>query len=76
MDYKKHVEWFFFAFISGSAGLGVNCLSRLVSSVATLNENFSTLSGQVTFTNKMLSYNEQISHDHEIRIRALEKSRK
>ena len=76
MDYKKHVEFFFLALISGIGSVGINF-------VAKISDNIVQMTIAVREVNLKLEalkldnsgLNEKV-HDHELRIRVLESKTK
>lgn len=72
MNYSKHVEWFFFALLSSTAGLAVNYLGKLSTSITTMSESITSLNGKMEVIAQKLVYSEQTIHDHESRLRRIE----
>lgn len=76
MNYSKHVEWFFFALLSGSAGLCVNYLGKLSESMTITSQSIAELNSKMQVIVTKLAYSEDKIHDHEFRLRRVEEKRK
>jgi uncharacterized protein YoxC len=72
VDYKKHVEWFFFALISGAASLSVSHLGKVSSAMAEMTESVSELNAKMQVIISELSFSQRQISDHEMRIRKFE----
>jgi hypothetical protein len=76
MNYTKHVEWFFFALLSGTAGISVKYLGDLSTSITSMSQSMAELSGKIEILTTKLSFTEQRIYDHEGRLRHIEAVRK
>ena len=76
MNYSKHVEWFFFALLSGSAGLCVNYMGKLTESMAITSQSIAELNSKMHVVVTKLAYSEDKIHDHEFRLRQVERAKK
>ena len=72
MNYSKHVEVFFFAILSGIAGMSVKHLGDLSTSITSMSQSVAELSAKIEILTTKLSFTEQRIYDHETRMRVIE----